>query len=549
MRKTDLTIIIPFIRERLELEETLKSIRDYSDENIEIIVINDASDDDFDYKSVALKYDAIYLENKERIGVAGSRDIGVKTCSSNSFLLLDAHMRFYDKRWVNRIIEELQSDPQTLLCCQTKVLCRENGLLVEDLNRGTSFGAYVRINDAINLFEPKWITEDSNPSVRTIPIPCVLGAGYACTKKYWLYLKGLDGLMQYGNDEAYISMKVWMAGGSCKLLKDVEIGHIYRNNHPYIREKAYRYYNYLFLCEIFLPFKSRKKHLSTLKLFYDKKILAEAQYLLYDNYKLIDSLKKSYKKIFVYDLAFFNSINDKYLPVKKLVDSEYETLAYLTERVKLNMPDNIGLIHGQMGIVIFLYHYARFAKNKNDLDLSDRIFKQILKNIRSDMSYCFISGLCGIGWGIEYLYQNGFIEVDINKMLKYIDKRIMEIDPLRIEDLDKDYGFGGIVLYLLARLYSIHNQNLDNPFDDEYLTNVYKRVKEIIDQRIMESNSIDVFLEFLCYHNNKNQIEKAEIYDACSLLNPKNILINDLEPGLRGCSGVALNLMLEKYEI
>lgn len=545
MNKTDLSIIIPFRRERYELEETLKNIRDYSDGNIEIIVINDASDDNFDYKTAALRYGAIYIENKDRIGVAGSREIGVKACSSNNFLLLDAHMRFYDKLWVSRIIEELQNDSNALLCCQTKVLCRKNGLLTEDLTRGISFGAYVRLNDAINLFEPKWIVEDSNPSNTTISIPCVLGAGYACRKKYWNYLKGLDGLMQYGNDEAYISMKVWMSGGTCKLLKDIEIGHIYRNNHPYDRDQVYRYYNYLFLCEIFLPLESRKKHLSTLKLFYDKKILGEAQYLLFDNYKLIDSLKKYYKKILINDLSYFKSLNDKYLPVRKFVDSKYEMLSYLTEIIKKNMPESIGLIHGQMGIVIFLYHYARFSNNVDILEFSDRLLNQIIKSIKSEISYCFISGLCGIGWAIEYLYQNSFIEVDINKMLNYIDKKIMEIDPLRIEDLDKDYGLGGIVQYLLARLYSIHNIKIDNPFDDIYLTSVYNRIKKIIEERNTESNSIDVFLDFLYYYNNNSKIEKTNIYDVCSLLNPRNTLIPDLEPGLKGCSGIALNLILE----
>lgn len=132
-------------------------------------------------------------------------------------------------------------------------------------------------------------------------------------------------------------------------------------------------------------------------------------------------------------------------------------------------------------------------------------------------------------------------------MLAYIDKRIIEIDPLRIEDLDKDYGFGGIVLYLLARLFTIHNQNSDNPFDNLYLANVYRRVKEIVDQRITTSNSIDIFLSFLRYQDNKNHIEKAVIYDACSFLNMKNILIEDLELGLKGgLAGVGLTLILDE---
>ena len=66
----DLTIIIPFLNEREEVENTLKSIRDHSVADIPIIVIDDGSDDGYDYLSVARKYGATYVRNDERMGVA-----------------------------------------------------------------------------------------------------------------------------------------------------------------------------------------------------------------------------------------------------------------------------------------------------------------------------------------------------------------------------------------------------------------------------------------------------------------------------------------------
>jgi glycosyltransferase involved in cell wall biosynthesis len=263
MNPSELTVIIPFRNEKYEVEETLKSILEHSDGNVEILLINDASDDDFDYKTVAEKYHAGYLVNEERLGVASSRDIGVQACKTPYFLLLDAHMRFYDHFWVDRMVGELKSDPKVFLCSQTKVLVRVNGLLSEVCDRTTSYGAYVKLQDGIRLFELNWITrEPQDPELKTVPIPCVLGAGYACGKEYWLYLNGLEGLMQYGNDEAYISIKVWMSGGSCKLLKDLVIGHIYRDQSPYTMDSVYRLYNRLFLSELFLSPKTRKIILS-----------------------------------------------------------------------------------------------------------------------------------------------------------------------------------------------------------------------------------------------------------------------------------------------
>ena len=42
------------------------------------------------------------------MGVGASRDLGVKLCQTPYFILLDAHMRFYEKIWAGRIIEELE---------------------------------------------------------------------------------------------------------------------------------------------------------------------------------------------------------------------------------------------------------------------------------------------------------------------------------------------------------------------------------------------------------------------------------------------------------
>lgn len=50
-----LTIIIPFLNEGDEIEKTLKSIRETSRTNVDIIIINDCSTDNFDYLYAAKK--------------------------------------------------------------------------------------------------------------------------------------------------------------------------------------------------------------------------------------------------------------------------------------------------------------------------------------------------------------------------------------------------------------------------------------------------------------------------------------------------------------
>lgn len=159
--------------------------------------------------------------------------------------------------------------------------------------------------------------------------------------------------------------------------------------------------------------------------------------------------------------------------------------------------------------------------------------------------YAFATGLSGIGWGIEYLYRQGFVEGEINEIVADFDKKIMEINSLRIMNTNRNYGLGGIVLYLLARLYTIEKENKTNPFDRDYLKSVYDRIGSIKKERDTNCDSIDVFMEFSDYYENKKGIDEPEICDVCSMLNPKNIPLQDLDLGLEGLAGIGLRLILD----
>lgn len=547
MIQNKLTIIIPFANEKYEVENTLKSIRSHSDEDLEIILINDASDDGFDYKAVAKKYNVNYILNEKRIGPAASKNIGVEFCQTPYFLLLDAHMRFYDNLWYQRIVNELETDKRTLLCCQTKLLVITNGLLMASKYRATSFGACVDFYEGNHLMEPYWIFQPPSEDAKqlTISIPCVLGAGYACSKEYWQYLKGLEGLISYGNEEAYISMKVWLEGGKCKFLKDVVIGHIYRSKYPYSLNLATRIYNRLFISELLLPKEIREKRFSEMRYFCDNKLLSEALFMLYANNNKIIFLKEYYKKIFTRDFAFYEKLNKQIDIFDEIAENVDEVLDTIVHRIKEQPIPEIGILTGQMGIAIFFYHYSRYSNNEEYKELADTMLSDILKKISAEVSICFCSGLTGIGWGIEYLYQNGFIEGDTNEIMEIFDKKIMEIDPLRISNLSRNYGLGGIVLYLLARLYTIEKEGKVYPFDTLYLNEVYKKVSTIIEEKNVNTDCLDVYFKFLYYYERK-QIDSASIYDVSCLLNISNQLINEINLGLNGCAGLGLKLILDQ---
>ena len=115
--------------------------------------------------------------------------------------------------------------------------------------------------------------------------------------------------------------------------------------------------------------------------------------------------------------------------------------------------DNLGLMHGKMGIAIFFFHLARETNNAIYEDYAGELIDEIYDEISGNTPIDFENGLAGIGWGIEYLVQNGFIEADTDEVLEEFDNQILKQfiynAPTELNLLD---GLMGIGAYLLKRI-------------------------------------------------------------------------------------------------
>jgi hypothetical protein len=136
-----------------------------------------------------------------------------------------------------------------------------------------------------------------------------------------------------------------------------------------------------------------------------------------------------------------------------------------------------GLYHGKMGIVLFFAHYARYTGNMIYDDFAGELLDDILEELSEDLPINFEFGLCGIGWAVEYLIQNRFMEGNSNEILFEIDKKVMERNLLRVMDKSVQTGLAGISYYIDKRLHSSHYNQSKLPFDAKYL-NDWDTVKE-----------------------------------------------------------------------
>jgi len=185
--------------------------------------------------------------------------------------------------------------------------------------------------------------------------------------------------------------------------------------------------------------------------------------------------------------------------------------------------EDLGLYHGKMGILLFFIHYSRYKGIPIYNDFAGELLNEIYEEIHMDMPIDFESGLCGIGWGIEYLIQNGFVEGDSDQILEDIDKKIMERDITRIEDQSFETGLSGISFYVEYRLKKKREDLKTIPFDVCYLNNL-RRKSSLMEKRMTPEN---LFSEVLKKSLNANDIQAMRL-------------------GLNeGCSGIGLKMMLK----
>ena len=113
--------------------------------------------------------------------------------------------------------------------------------------------------------------------------------------------------------------------------------------------------------------------------------------------------------------------------------------------------DNLGLMHGKMGIAIFFFHLSRDTQNKVYENYAGDLIDEIYEEITTSTPLDFENGLAGIGWGIEYLVQNGFIEADTEKVLEDFDK-LLQPSQDQFQGIGLLKGLIGLGAYYLKRI-------------------------------------------------------------------------------------------------
>lgn len=533
-----LSVCITFLNEGYEVGKTVREIRRTVGRSVDIVIVNDASDDGYDYEADLRGMGVYYVVNKRRIGAAAGKEKAVQISSTPYILLLDAHMRFYTTIWARIIEEEIEKTQHQLLCCMSEVLKKDEKGCVYDTQRINIHGAYIRFSYDNYIPKIKW--RDTQMAIRLMndEVPAILGACYCFTKDYWNKLKGLQGLIHYGCEEEYLSIKAWMEGGGCRLIKNVVIGHVYRKRPPYDIVGLQRLFNHIVILETLFPASERAWGLAVARKL-NPSVYNRMGALLSVYRTSLHQLKDYYEITFLPNrFAFVKSIN-KTRRMEEISQIEYVKAEI--QRLTNSRNEHLGLFYGRAGEILALALYAR--QNK-DIAL-DRIMREYISNLECVESHCLpanlANGWAGIGWCLTFLIRNGLYEQLPEHLFETIDVRLMECTDFDTKN-DFENGVGGILAYVVNRL-----SMRQSCFNEVYLQKLSAVAEEVLSDLSCDFRTYSYALQFL----------SCMKYDECEIIPPSIKCIIDCPSekqllsvgGLKGVIGRVLYLLEDNAKL
>ena len=134
----------------------------------------------------------------------------------------------------------------------------------------------------------------------------------------------------------------------------------------------------------------------------------------------------------------------------------------VADRLSIRPLLNYSLLGGDLGDIIFLYHYSRIDSCYESI--ADGLFEKMLQSLSLQpriVTYC--SGLAGLGVGLLSLQHDGFID-GVETALDAIDPTIAKSLDLFISNNNIDFlhGLIGIGFYLLERSNSSKEYSVSN---------------------------------------------------------------------------------------
>lgn len=171
--------------------------------------------------------------------------------------------------------------------------------------------------------------------------------------------------------------------------------------------------------------------------------------------------------------------------ISKSINSKIEEIKTELLNKKLNKRNDLSLMGGYIGELLFYYSYCKHNE-KTDYKIEERvvyILNKIITSINRGYLYpTYSDGLAGIRWGIHFLNEHGFIEIEEDDSFDKIDEYLYKemINFISVGNFDYLHGAMGIAIYFLGEVKK-------NKKYDEYVKDF---IKQLLSKSVILNNGI-----------------------------------------------------------
>jgi lantibiotic modifying enzyme len=119
------------------------------------------------------------------------------------------------------------------------------------------------------------------------------------------------------------------------------------------------------------------------------------------------------------------------------------------------LENSIGLMGGKVGVALFFFYYAQLTMEEKYVEYAHELITEIFDIINKESCvHTFAGGLAGVGWMMEHLVQNDFVEADTDEILQDLDPFLHKSMVYDIENGNYDFLHGAVGkgTYFLERL-------------------------------------------------------------------------------------------------
>ena len=239
------SVIIACYNDHYWLSRTVAALYDGHDTNsFEVIVIDDCSNAPFTIGG----YPVRVVRNAVHQGVGYCFDRGVKEAVGDTIILMGSDVLVRDRSWLTESIKWSDAHPKAIGAAVSHCFSPTNQNF-EDKDVKATYGANITwIHSAtrehnlkgsvpdyvLDIISATSINEEKVVKKWGYAVPCLIGAFYVAKKGFYQHIHGWDtdggmnkGHQHWGGLEPWISIKTWLAGGECRVIPSLHVGHVY----------------------------------------------------------------------------------------------------------------------------------------------------------------------------------------------------------------------------------------------------------------------------------------------------------------------------------